>query len=232
MNSIAVIWDLNGVIIDDMQFHFRAFQAYLREIGSDMTEEYFIRNCTGTPPTEVFAAVLPGLGNPVTVEDAIHRKREIYFELTRGNMEMLPGVRALIEDLHRRGIPQAIASGATRLEVETILDEFGIRPLFAAAVACEDVSRGKPDPEPFLTAASLLGADPANCLVIEDGEYGVRAAKTCGMKAIAVTNTQTREQLAAADLVVGSLEEVDSERVWGITASPIGVDSSSKLTAP
>lgn len=216
MNKTAVLWDLNGVIIDDMRFHFLSFQAYMRELGSDMTEEYFITNCTGTPPNEVFEAVLPVLGNPVSIEEAIERKREIYFELIRGNMKILPGVKQLIDDLCSRGVKQAVASGATGIEVETILREFDIRERFGAVVACEDVSHGKPDPEPFLTAASRLGIPPEMCVVIEDGEYGIRAARACGMAALAVTNTQTREQLALASLIVDSLEEVDAGAVLGL----------------
>lgn len=209
MSSMAVLWDLNGVIIDDMRFHLISFQKFLRELGYDMTEEYFVTKCTGTPPTEVFADILPTIGNPVTIEQAVDRKREIYFEVTRGNMEMLPGVLKLIEDLNVHKFPQAIASGATRPEVEAIIAEFGISGYFGAVVACEDVSHGKPDPEPFLTAASRLGVEPENCVVIEDGEYGIRAAKACGMRAIAVTNTQPRENLSAADVIVDSLEAVD-----------------------
>lgn len=213
MSSIAVLWDLNGIIIDDMRFHLISFQEFLRELGHDMTEEYFTAKCTGTPPTEVFADILPGIGSPITIEEAVKRKRQIYFEVTRGNMEMLPGVLRLIEDLSANGIRQAIASGATRPEVEAILDEFGITHHFGAVVACEDVSHGKPNPEPFLTAASRLGVEPQCCVVIEDGEYGVRAAKTCGMRAIAVTNTQPRESLSAADIIVDSLETVDANLV-------------------
>lgn len=218
MSSLAVIWDLNGVIIDDMQFHYLSFRSYLKELGSDMTREYFIKKCTGTPPNEVFADILPALGNPVTIEEATRRKRDIYFELTRGKMQILPGVRALIEDFHRNSIVQAVGSGATKLEVEIILKEFGIRDYFGAVVACEDVTRGKPDPEPFLTAAAGLGATPEQCIVIEDGEYGIRAAKTCGMKVIAVTTTQTPTELAAADIIVDSLEEVNVARVMELWA--------------
>lgn len=204
----AVIWDLNGVIIDDMHYHLQSFQAFLRELGHDMSEEYFVANCTGAPPTEVFAALLPMIGNPMSIEHAIERKRELYFELTRGNMQMLPGVRKLVDEIARRGIPQAVASGATGIEVETILAEFGIRDRFSSVVACEDVSRGKPDPEPFVKAACNLGVAPQRCVVIEDGEYGIRAAHACGMRVVAVTNTQTPEMLADADLVVDSLKNV------------------------
>ena len=213
MISSAVLWDLNGVIIDDMRFHLESFRLFLRELGLDMTEEYFIARCTGAPPTEVFADILPTIGNPISIEQAIERKRQIYFEIIRGKMKMLPGVRQLIEGLSKLEVPQAIASGATRPEVEVILHEFGVAEHFGAIVACEDVSHGKPDPEPFVTAAARLCVDPEDCLVIEDGEYGVRAARTSGMQTIAVTNTQSRQNLADADLIVDSLEEVSAEQI-------------------
>lgn len=213
MNQLAVLWDLNGVIIDDMPFHLLSFQAVLREFGQDMTEEYLVERCVGTPPAEVFADILPEIGNPISIAEAVRRKRVYYFDFIRGKMTMLPGVLDLIKDLHKCGIKQAIASGATRIEVEAIINEFGIMDYLGKVVACEDVSRGKPNPEPFLAAASGLGVDPECCVVIEDGEYGVRAAKTCAMKAIAVLNTQTRDELAAADIIVDSLEEVDAARV-------------------
>lgn len=218
--QVAVLWDMNGIIIDDMQFHLESFQGFLREYGHDMTEEFLRTRCVGAPPTEVFADVLPEIGNPVSIEEAVSRKREIYFELIKGKMKMLPGVSTLIEDLRKRGIKQAVASGATKIEVEAILKEFGIREIFGAVVACEDVSRGKPDPEPFVAAAELLGADPKYCVVIEDGEYGVRAAKSVGMKAVAVLNTQTREELAAADIITESLETVDAETVISLFREP------------
>lgn len=208
MSNPAIIWDLNGVIIDDMHYHFLSFQAFLRELGHDMTEDYFVANCTGTPPNEVFEAILPGIGNPVSIEEAVERKRNIYFDLTRGNMRMLPGVRDLIEGAHAAGMLQAVASGATRVEVERILGEFGIWQYMGVVVACEDVSRGKPDPEPFLTAAARINKNPEDCLVIEDGEYGIRAAKSCNMNVLAVTNTQTRDMLSAADRIVDSLAEL------------------------
>lgn len=192
----------------------------MREIGHEMSEEWFIANGTGTSPKQVFGKLLPTIGNPVTVEEATERKRNIYFEMIKGNMQMLPGVRNLIEDLNRKGFKQAVASGATRPEVDAVIQEFGIGHFFGAVIASEDVTHGKPHPEPFLTAASRIGVDPVNCVVMEDGEFGVRSAKSSGMKTIAVLNTQTRDDLAAADVIVESLEEIDVECVMRLISQP------------
>lgn len=223
LSEIAVIWDLNGVIIDDMRFHFEALHIFLRELNYNLTEEEFIARCTGASPKDFFTKLLPSIGSPMSVEEAVIRKTNLYFRQIKGRMQMLPGVRALIKNLHDNNVKEAIASGATRIEVDTILDEFRISNYFGATVASEDVSVGKPDPEPFLTAASRLGVNPENCIVIEDGEFGVRAAKNGGMKVIAVTNTQAVEKLAAADIIVDSLEKVDVEVVRNLVSEPVAL---------
>lgn len=221
MSNTAVLWDLNGVIIDDMRFHLEALQIVLKEFDYGLGEEEFIAKCTGTSPTDFFSRLLPALGDPISVEEAVKRKTDLYFRLIRGRMEMLPGVSALIKSLHLHGVKQAIASGATRVEVDAIIDEFAIGKYFGKVIASEDVINGKPDPEPFLKAAAGLGAKPEFCVVIEDGEFGIRAAVSCGMRVIAVTNTQSHEKLSAADVVVDSLEGIDAEAVLTLLGEPV-----------
>ena len=217
----AVIWDMNGVIIDDMEYHYLAFKAFAEELGVNFDREYFMGVAVGASPYQVFADYLPRIGNPMSVEEATKRKIELYFELIKGKMEMLPGSRELIVDLNKRGFRQAIASGGTRLEVDIILREFGIAQYFGATVACEDVKKGKPDPEPWVTAAARLDVDNKCCVIVEDGEFGIRGAKAAGMKAIGVISGVPREQLAAADLIVNSLEEVDAEKVLDLLSEDI-----------
>lgn len=225
MTDKAVIWDVNGVIVDDMRVHFVSYREVLGELGCEVTDEYLLRTTVGTPPAEFFAMVLPTINNPVSMEEIIHRKRESYLRLMRGRLQSPPGVKQLLADLRGAGFKQAIASGTTRIEVEAIIDGCGVRDYFDAIVSCEDVSNGKPDPEPFLRAASLIEVDPARCVVIEDGKTGVRAAHAAGMKAIAVLNTQTREDLTEADIIVESLAEIDADRVLGLLAEQVERES-------
>lgn len=207
---------MNGVIIDDMRIHYVSYREVLSELGCEVTDDYLTTTTVGTPPGEFFADILSTIGNPISIEEAVERKRDSYLRLIKGKLQSPPGVRELMADLRRCGLTQAIASGTTRIELDTIIDGCGVRDFFDAIVSCEDVSKGKPDPEPFLKAASLINVDPENCVVVEDGEFGVRAAKTAGMKTIAVLNTQSRSQLAAADIIVDTLAEVSAEDVMGL----------------
>jgi HAD superfamily hydrolase (TIGR01509 family) len=209
----ATLWDVNGVIIDDMRIHFVSYREVLKELGCEVTDEYLLTTTVGVPPSEFFAAILPTIGNPIPIDEILERKRESYLRLIKGKTKSPPGVIELLNDLQRNGFKQAVASGTTRIEVDAILDGCGVRHFFDEIVSCEDVSKGKPSPEPFLKAASLIGIEPARCVVIEDGEFGVSAAKAAGMKVIAVLNTQTREHLAGADILVESLSEINAQCV-------------------
>ena len=209
----AVIWDVNGVIVNDMRVHFASYREVLADLGCEVTDEYLLETTVGTPPAEFFAIILPRIDNPVSMEEILRRKRESYLRLMRDRLQSPPGVMELMADLRRAGFKQAIASGTTRIEVDAIINGCGVRDYFDTIVSCEDVSNGKPDPEPFLKAASLIGVNPSRCVVIEDGKTGVCAAKAAGMKAIAVLNTQTGEDLAAADIVVETLAQINAARV-------------------
>ena len=208
-----MLWDVNGVIIDDMRIHFVSYREVLKYLDCEVTDEYLLATTVGTPPAEFFAAILPIIETSISMDEILDRKRESYLRLIKGQTQSPPGVVELMQDLKANGFKQAVASGTTRIEVDTIIAGCGVAHFFDEIVSCEDVSKGKPDPEPFLKAASLIGVEPRRCVVVEDGEFGVRAAKAAGMKVIAVLNTQTREHLAAADIIVESLAEIDAARV-------------------
>jgi sugar-phosphatase len=136
---------------------------------------------------------------------------------------LLPGVADAIAALLRRGMPLAIASSGLRPSIEEVLDNHGLRGSFRAIIGGEDVTRGKPDPEPYLRAAAALGVDPAGCLVFEDSSVGVAAAKAAGAVCVAVRNALAKitQQLDAADLIIDGFEQLDLDafdRRWGLPA--------------
>jgi beta-phosphoglucomutase len=126
-------------------------------------------------------------------------------------------VRALLEGLHKLGVRQAIGSSAPRANLDLILRLTGVEPFLQAIVGMEDTTRGKPDPQVFLTAASRIGVEPRRCLVFEDAPAGVEAARAGGMKCIAVRfvahHSAEKLERSGADRVVQSLEEVTPEEV-------------------
>ena len=123
-------------------------------------------------------------------------------------IEPLPGVREWVARLHAEGWRQAIATSAPRLNLETLVDAMQMRQYFAADVAAEDVTHGKPDPEVFLLAASRLGADPGRSIVVEDAPTGIEAGRRAGMRTVGVSLMHT---LPAADVYVGTLPDLPAE---------------------
>jgi HAD superfamily hydrolase (TIGR01509 family) len=147
------------------------------------------------------------------------RKEELFREVARGKIEPLPGAMELITSLHARGFRLAIASSTPRSNLDVIAADLGLYPYFPVLLCGDDVRRGKPAPDLFLTAAERLGVPPPNCVVLEDAVGGVQAAKAGGMKCVAITTTQPRERLGEADWIVDSLEEVTVEQVERLLAA-------------
>jgi HAD superfamily hydrolase (TIGR01509 family) len=215
----AVIFDFNGIIVDDEPIHFELFQKVLGEEGIILTEDAYYARYLGFDDKGAFAAAYRD--NTRTLSDEklsglIRRKAGYYQEAIRNHVAIFPGVKKLIADLLGH-LPLAVASGALRQEIETILRTAELLGSFAAIVAAEDVERGKPDPDIFLKALAQLNAKTsdgtpiaaAECLVIEDSKEGIKGARRAGMKCLAVTNSHPAELLSEAHAVVKSLSEVD-----------------------
>jgi beta-phosphoglucomutase family hydrolase len=198
---------MDGVIADTAACHLQAWQRLWAEQGVAFTAEQF-RRTFGQRTTEIIRGIL---GPDVPAEEvcALGERKEAYCrELLRRQLHVLPGVRELLAALEQAGFRQALASSAPRQNVELILEALDVGRYFSAVVSEADVTLGKPNPQIFLLAATRLGVEPRRCLVIEDAVAGVQAAKSAGMRCLAVTTTHPGARLAAADRVVQSLAEV------------------------
>ncbi len=207
--TTAVLWDLDGVIIDSTAFHYQAYRRLLNERGRDLDEDYFRRNLFGIRNEEILRTLL---GPELSAEDiaALARhKEESYRSLARGKLEPLPGIRALAAQLTAARVAQAIVSSTPRENILLALEAIRLQDNFSAIISGEDVQRGKPDPQPFLLAAARVTAPPAQCVVIEDAPQGIQGGRAAGMRCIGVTNTRPAPALeeAGADLIVASLED-------------------------
>jgi HAD superfamily hydrolase (TIGR01509 family) len=214
----AVIFDFNGVIVDDEPLHFKLFQRVLHEEGIGLTEKDYYARYLGFDDRGAFTAAYREHGRSLDeakVAQLIGRKALYYQDQIKKKMRLFPGVESLIPALARE-LPLAVASGALRHEIDTILSTIGLRDCFGAVVSAEDVKAGKPDPEIFLAALAGLNLrygngrpiEPAECVVIEDSKEGVRGARRAGMKCLAVTNSHPLELLGEATSIVSSLEQV------------------------
>jgi beta-phosphoglucomutase len=210
--TLAVLWDMDGTLVDTAEYHYRAWKALADEAGEMFTRDDFAATF-GMRNPEILAKLYPGKYDSTAVSRLGDRKEVLYrAAVEQGGVDFLPGVRALVEALHAAGSRQAIASSAPRANLELILRLTGATALFAALVSAEDVRRGKPDPEVFQTAASRLSAAATTCVVMEDAVAGVQAAKAAGMACVAVTfvghHPAEKLHAAGADVVVPTLEAV------------------------
>ncbi len=208
----GVIWDMDGVIIDSADLHFRSWREALARHGIEMSREQFEEGF-GRRNDDIIAYVANRPVSPELATAIGREKEEAYRKMVTGNARFFPGVQELMCSLKESGFRQAVASSAPPENLALIVREMKLEPFIETTVDASQVSRGKPDPEVFLKAAEKLGLQPGACLVIEDAVAGVEAARRAGMAVIAVSNTHPKEKLAAADLVVASLEEVEASRV-------------------
>jgi len=201
----AVLWDLDGVLVDSAPFHFQAWRELLASLGRELSEADFRR--TFGLRNDTILSDLVGDLPAAEVERLAARKEALFRRAALGNIVPLPGALALLRLLRERGFKLALVSSTPHGNIDLILGSLGADAAFDVIVGEEDVTRGKPDPEGFLLAARRLGVPPEECVVIEDAPVGVEAAKRGGMRCVGVSRDRPRDALAKADLVVETLED-------------------------
>ena len=203
MTHRAIIWDMNGVLVDDESHQWDAFRWVLNGLGVYPADEEFERYC-GVTEQECFAIALGLDPSDPAISDCMRSRRERYVEVLRGVVPLYPGARDVVEHVAALGATQGIASGACREEVLACVNLLGPHR-FAALVAAEDVENGKPNPEGYLRAASILGVAPEQCIVIEDAAHGIEAALAAGMTCYALAHSLPAERLHRAHRVFTDL---------------------------
>jgi beta-phosphoglucomutase len=207
----AVIWDMDGVIIDSAEEHRKAWQRLAREDGVTFTDADFW--ATFGKRNDDIISFIWGEKSAGRVQALADRKEEYFRALIRETAAPLPGSIELLRGLHQAGIAQALASSAPIENIKLISNVLGLGQYLTALVSGETVPRGKPAPDIFLKAAGELGIEPQYCIVIEDAVAGVQAAHAAGMRCIAVAGGRDLPGLRMAELMVNSLAGVDVEKV-------------------
>lgn len=222
----AVIFDFNGIIVDDEPIHFQLFQKVLGEEGIELTEQAYYARYLGFDDRGAFTTGYRDHARQLSnakLSELIERKAAYYQQAIRNHVAIFPGVKALVAQL-AQSLPLAVASGALRNEIETILTTAGLIGHFQSIISAEDVTQGKPEPEIFLKALAALNSQRGNgsaigaaeCVVIEDSKEGLKGARRAGMKCLAVTNSHPAELLEDADAIVNSLENVSLESLTAL----------------
>jgi HAD superfamily hydrolase (TIGR01509 family) len=213
----AVIFDFNGVLVDDEHLHFTLFREVLAGRGIDLNERQYHEVYLGYDDRGCFERVLTDAGQPAgrgLVDTLIARKAALYAERAASGLRYFPGAVQCVREMASTW-PVAVCSGALRAEIEFALGQMEVLDRVTAIIAAEDAERCKPDPEGYLlahdalSASSAIGLEAGQCLVVEDSLAGIQSAKGAGMWAVGVSNTYSPEQLrgAGADAMVRSLEE-------------------------
>jgi len=219
----AVLWDLDGTLVDSGDYHWRAWRDTMRGEGVELTYQHFL-DSFGQRNDRILGAWLGADVDPERVRRIGEAKESMYRGLARREgLVVLPGAREWVSRLRREGWRQAIASSAPRENVQVMLETVGIRDLVDVVISAEDVSTGKPDPEVFLVAADRLGVPPERCVVVEDAAAGIEAAGRAGMRSIGVSATTP----LPADLFVRSLVDLPADAFDRLLTSAAGGPSNS-----
>lgn len=213
----AVIFDMDGVLIDSEALHHKALNSTMAVWHITIYDEEY-DGYVGSKTIDMCRKLVTRYHLPVTPEQLAAQKTRKLLEEMKGNghLQSIRGVAEFIADLYRHGVLLAVASSSYLEVIDTVLAELGLRNYFRAVVSGDQVSKGKPDPEIFLEACARLGVPPAECAVVEDSANGVRAAKAAGMFCIGFVNPGSGEQdLSPADMVVDDFAAVNYQRIAG-----------------
>ena len=207
----AVIFDIDGVLIDSYQAHFDSWQALGAEHGLDICRQMFAQSF-GRTSYDIIKLWWGQLNDDqiTTIDD---RKEALFRQVIDADFPAMPGALDLIDALHEAEFALAVGSSGPPENVDLVMAKLDRQAYFGARITGKDVTRGKPDPQVFQLAGQRLGIKPARCAVVEDAPAGIQAANAAGMASIALVGTATRDALSAADLIIDSLSELSPQRI-------------------
>ncbi|HUJ51326.1 MAG TPA: HAD family phosphatase [Bryobacteraceae bacterium] len=208
MDVRAVLWDVDGTLIDSEEFHWISWREALAREGITISYDQFLASF-GQRNDSIIPRWLGAAATPERIAAIAQAKEERFRELIRTQgIQALRGVASWLHRLHQQGWLQAIASSAPRPNIDVVLEALGAAHCFQCVISAEDVRTGKPDPEVYLAAASGVGAPRNRCIVVEDALAGIEGARSAGMRSIGVTHNGKH---LPADLVVQSLDLLETD---------------------
>lgn len=205
----AVIFDMDGVIIDSEPIHFEVDMQTMRDLGFDISSKE-LEKYVGTTNEYMFSDLKNKYNIKQSIKEIINYKVELTKKkVIQSNLGPIEGIKELLVDLKNKNIPTAIASSSPRSFIDVVVFKFNLQDYFKYIISGEEVVNGKPDPDIYIEAAKKLGLSPEDCTVIEDSRNGVLAAKAAGMKCIGFQNINSGNQdLSKADIIVKSITEI------------------------
>lgn len=213
----AIIFDMDGTLVETTEADFKAWQRVFRDHGRELSfEDYF--PLLGRKSQDVVQHVLHLKGEEAQEN---MRRKMYYFEafIKQNGLQLLPGANGLLEELKSAGVPLGLATSSRQPKMRMVMEKTGLFPFFNTIVTGEMVEQGKPSPDIFMLTAERMGIHPLECVVVEDAVHGITAARTAGMKSVAIVSTHEASQLKDAHLVINSYSELNLEILKGLFES-------------
>jgi beta-phosphoglucomutase len=208
MQTVAFIFDMDGVIIDSNPFHKISLRQFCKKYGHDLSEEQLREKIYGRTNKDWITNVFGPLDDK-TLKAYGNEKEALFRELYANDITALDGLKGFLDKMDQQNIPRAIATSAPRENVDFTLSKTNTGKYFPIILDESFVSKGKPDPEIYLKTAAALGFKPEQCIVFEDSLSGVKAGKNAGCKVVGITTTHSKEELNETDLVINDFKDLN-----------------------
>ncbi len=211
--TYAVIFDMDGVIVDNMKYHKKAWEMFLKTHAEGMDVEEFSKHF-GKVNKDLLKIVFH---REISDEEELRfgeEKEALYREIYAEHIAPVKGLVDFLQELKEHSVKTAVASAAPKINVDFVYEKTGLRHYFDVSIDADDVTRGKPDPEIYLKTAEKLNCLPANCLVFEDSLPGIQAGQNAGMKVIGVATSHPAELLKETGFVITDFTEINVPTIW------------------
>ncbi|MEM0941246.1 MAG: HAD family phosphatase [Bacteroidota bacterium] len=215
MNKIGLLFDMDGVIVDNHHYHFLSWQKLAEKYHMSITEEFYRNQMNGRTFTGIIEVMFRKEMPPNEARKIAYEKECIYRELYQEHLKPTDGLIPFLEEAKSKEIPMVVGTSAPEENVAFTLDGLDIRHYFEGVIDDKAVSKGKPDPEVYLNCANMIDRNPTCCIVFEDAVSGIKAGKTAGAKVIALATSHKREELDA-DLIVDNFTQINLEIIHQI----------------
>ena len=213
MGLEAVIFDLDGTLVDNNPFHLKAWKQYLINIGRELSEEEYKKNFNGRTNKDVVEYIYERKMTDEEARPFYLNKEALYREIYQPFIAPIPGLLDFLNEVDEAGIPMAIATSGITVNIDFMFEHIPIKQYFKAVIHSSHIKKGKPDPEIYLKTAEVLGVDPSKCIVFEDALVGIQSANGAGMKVIGLTTSHTPEELKEADSVIHDYTEINVSKI-------------------
>ncbi len=212
----AVLFDLDGTLLDNNDVHLKAWKQYLKENGKEISDEDYKKNISGRTNKDAVEHIYDKKMSEEEAAGYYLKKEEIYRKMFAPQIAPISGLPEFLQELADNNIAMAIATSGIQVNIDFMFEHVPIKQYFKKVINSTHVTKGKPDPAIFLKTAEELGVAPESCIVFEDSPSGVKAAKSAKMKVAALTTSHTKDELKEADIVIKDYTEINLEKLLSV----------------